>query len=79
MIHRFYLFEQLGNHIDVSNGKWTALDSGIGGGIDSYFEYLIKGAIMFNIPELLHMFRGRFTLENVANVSSYQYHQKPFC
>uniref|UniRef100_A0A2C9JWC8 alpha-1,2-Mannosidase n=1 Tax=Biomphalaria glabrata TaxID=6526 RepID=A0A2C9JWC8_BIOGL len=47
----------LGNHIDVSNGKWTALDSGIGGGIDSYFEYLIKGAIMFNIPELLHMFR----------------------
>ncbi|CAL1535448.1 unnamed protein product [Lymnaea stagnalis] len=47
----------LGNHIDVSNGKWTAMDSGIGGGIDSYFEYLVKGAIMFNIPELLHMFR----------------------
>ncbi|XP_059170885.1 uncharacterized protein LOC131952295 [Physella acuta] len=47
----------LGNHIDVSNGKWTALDSGIGGGIDSYFEYLVKGAVMFNIPELLHMFR----------------------
>ncbi|BFZ05088.1 hypothetical protein BsWGS_08127 [Bradybaena similaris] len=47
----------LGNHIDVSNGKWTAQDSGIGGGIDSYFEYLVKGAIMFNIPELLHMFR----------------------
>ncbi|KAH9491475.1 ER degradation-enhancing alpha-mannosidase-like protein 2 [Bulinus truncatus] len=47
----------LGNHIDVSNGKWTALDSGIGGGIDSYFEYLVKGSMMFNIPELLHMFR----------------------
>ncbi|CAG5136354.1 unnamed protein product [Candidula unifasciata] len=38
----------LGNHIDVGTGKWTAQDSGIGGGIDSYFEYLVKGAIMFN-------------------------------
>ncbi|GFS09323.1 LOW QUALITY PROTEIN: alpha-1,2-Mannosidase [Elysia marginata] len=47
----------LGNHIDVSTGKWTAMDSGIGGGVDSYFEYLVKGAIMFNVPEFLHMFR----------------------
>ncbi|KAK7480421.1 hypothetical protein BaRGS_00028340 [Batillaria attramentaria] len=47
----------VGNHIDVITGKWTALDSGIGGGVDSYFEYLVKGAIMFNIPELLEMFR----------------------
>ncbi|KAK6191386.1 hypothetical protein SNE40_003090 [Patella caerulea] len=47
----------IGNHIDVATGKWTALDSGIGGGVDSYFEYLVKGSIMFNIPELLEMFR----------------------
>nr|AJA37857.1 EDEM-like protein 2 [Littorina littorea] len=47
----------LGNHIDVKTGKWTALDSGIGGGVDSYFEYLVKGSFMFNIPELLEMFR----------------------
>ncbi|XP_033752189.1 ER degradation-enhancing alpha-mannosidase-like protein 2 [Pecten maximus] len=46
----------VGNHVDVSTGKWTALDSGIGGGIDSYFEYLVKGGIMFEIPELLQMF-----------------------
>lgn len=50
---------QVGNHIDVATGKWTALDSGIGGGIDSYFEYLVKGAIMFDIPELLEHFRGK--------------------
>lgn len=47
----------LGNHIDVSTGKWTAMDSGIGGGVDSYFEYLVKGAVMFDVPEFLHMFR----------------------
>ncbi|KAL5007551.1 hypothetical protein ScPMuIL_016357 [Solemya velum] len=46
----------VGNHIDVATGKWTALDAGIGGGIDSYFEYLVKGAIMFNKSELLDMF-----------------------
>ncbi|OWF51949.1 ER degradation-enhancing alpha-mannosidase-like protein 2 [Mizuhopecten yessoensis] len=46
----------VGNHVDVNTGKWTALDSGIGGGIDSYFEYLVKGGIMFEIPELLQMF-----------------------
>jgi mannosidase alpha-like ER degradation enhancer 2 len=36
--------------VDVSTGKWTAVDFGIGGGVDSYFEYLVKGGIMFNIP-----------------------------
>ncbi|XP_046546158.1 ER degradation-enhancing alpha-mannosidase-like protein 2 [Haliotis rubra] len=47
----------VGNHVDVGEGKWTAIDSGIGGGIDSYFEYLAKGAVMFQIPELLEMFK----------------------
>jgi mannosidase alpha-like ER degradation enhancer 2 len=45
--------------VDVATGKWTAQDSGIGGGVDSYFEYLVKGAVMFDIPELLEMFRGK--------------------
>ncbi|XP_053384353.1 ER degradation-enhancing alpha-mannosidase-like protein 2 isoform X2 [Mercenaria mercenaria] len=46
----------VGNHIDVATGKWTALDSGIGGGVDSYFEYLVKGSIMFQNTELLDMY-----------------------
>ena len=33
----------VGNHVDVSNGKWTATDAGIGAGVDSYYEYLVKG------------------------------------
>ncbi|KAL3842525.1 hypothetical protein ACJMK2_020529 [Sinanodonta woodiana] len=47
----------VGNHVDINTGKWTALDAGIGGGVDSYFEYLVKGSVLFQYPELLQMFR----------------------
>lgn len=54
----------LGNHIDVQTGTWTAQDAGIGAGVDSYYEYLVKGAIMLNRPELLHMFHeGRAAID----------------
>ncbi|MCJ8741805.1 hypothetical protein PDJAM_G00074950 [Pangasius djambal] len=46
----------VGNHIDVITSKWVAQDAGIGAGIDSYFEYLLKGAIMLQDEELLNMF-----------------------
>lgn len=46
----------MGNHLDVSSGLWIAHDSGIGGGIDSYFEYLVKGSLLFNLPHLRSMF-----------------------
>lgn len=46
----------VGNHIDVMTGTWTAQDAGIGGGVDSYYEYLVKGAILLEKPELMSMF-----------------------
>ena len=46
-----------GNHIDVVEGKWTATDAGIGAGVDSYYEYLVKGSILLKRPELVQMFR----------------------
>uniref|UniRef100_A0A667X877 alpha-1,2-Mannosidase n=1 Tax=Myripristis murdjan TaxID=586833 RepID=A0A667X877_9TELE len=46
----------VGNHIDIMSKKWVAQDAGIGAGIDSYFEYLVKGAIMLQDEELLDMF-----------------------
>ncbi|CAB3228590.1 unnamed protein product [Arctia plantaginis] len=46
----------VGNHVDVMTGRWTAQDAGIGGGVDSYYEYLVKGAILFEKPELMSMF-----------------------
>jgi len=47
----------VGNHIDISSGLWTAVDSGIGAGVDSYFEYLVKGGILLGRRKLLDMFR----------------------
>nr|CAB3240843.1 ER degradation-enhancing alpha-mannosidase-like protein 2 [Phallusia mammillata] len=47
----------IGNHINVVTGKWTALDAGVGAGVDSYYEYLVKGAIMLNKPELMDIFK----------------------
>lgn len=38
----------LGNHIRVDTAQWTAAEAGIGGAIDSYYEYLVKGAVLFN-------------------------------
>ncbi|CAG5986539.1 unnamed protein product, partial [Menidia menidia] len=49
---------QVGNHIDVLSRKWVAQDAGIGAGVDSYFEYLVKGAILLQDQELLSMFRA---------------------
>lgn len=47
-----------GNHIDVLTGKWTAVDAGIGAGVDSYYEYLVKGSILLQRPELMKMFKA---------------------
>lgn len=60
-IHSLYAkrssIDLVGNHIDTSTGKWTAVDSGIGAGVDSFFEYLVKGGILFQRPELMNMFK----------------------
>ena len=52
------LILQVGNHIDIVTGKWIALDSGVGAGVDSYFEYLVKGSFLFPYPKLMQMFKG---------------------
>ncbi|MFH4975918.1 hypothetical protein AB6A40_002627 [Gnathostoma spinigerum] len=48
----------VGNHIDVNTGTWTATDAGIGAGVDSYYEYLAKGALMFHKPALMEQFNA---------------------
>uniref|UniRef100_A0A669B2N8 alpha-1,2-Mannosidase n=1 Tax=Oreochromis niloticus TaxID=8128 RepID=A0A669B2N8_ORENI len=48
----------VGNHIDIVSKKWVAQDAGIGAGVDSYFEYLVKGAVMLQDEELLSMFQA---------------------
>lgn len=51
----------VGNHINVLNGHWTALDAGIGAGVDSYLEYLLKGGILFGLPRLVDMFKEYYS------------------
>src|SRR2546428_490335 len=38
----------VGEEIDVETGQWTSPTSHVGGGIDSYYEYLLKCARLFN-------------------------------
>uniref|UniRef100_A0A061R9P2 alpha-1,2-Mannosidase n=2 Tax=Tetraselmis sp. GSL018 TaxID=582737 RepID=A0A061R9P2_9CHLO len=46
----------LGNTLNVDRGVWVRTDSGIGAGIDSFYEYLIKAWLVFGDHEFLDMF-----------------------
>lgn len=41
--------------IDVRNGQWLDYNAHISGGIDAYYEYLLKGWLLFGDPELKEM------------------------
>lgn len=43
--------------IDVETGAWTSARSHIGGAIDSYYEYLLKCARLFDDPDCARMWR----------------------
>jgi mannosidase alpha-like ER degradation enhancer 2 len=47
----------LGNHINIFTGEWTYKDAGIGHGIDSFYEYLLKAAIYFDDGEYYRIFQ----------------------
>jgi mannosidase alpha-like ER degradation enhancer 2 len=47
----------VGEEIDVETGKWTSPASHVGGGIDSYYEYLLKCSLLFGDPDCGRMWR----------------------
>ena len=47
----------VGEEIDVESGRWTGTLSHVGGGIDSYYEYLLKCERLFGDPECAAMWR----------------------
>jgi Glycosyl hydrolase family 47 len=61
-----------GENINVDTGEWTSLASHIGGGIDSYFEYLLKCERLFGDRECGQMYR-----EAMAAVNKYVADQRP--
>lgn len=47
----------VGSGINVETGKWTDVTSHIGGGIDSYYEYLLKGWLLFGDKDCEQMWK----------------------
>jgi hypothetical protein len=47
----------VGNHINITSGEWTIPHSGIGTGVDSYYEYLLKGFLLTGDLEYWNMFQ----------------------
>ncbi|CAG2180784.1 unnamed protein product, partial [Oppiella nova] len=52
----------LGNIIDVETAEWIGKMSGVGAGIDSFYEYLLKSYIMFGEPEDHRMFTESYQI-----------------
>ncbi len=46
----------VGNTINVDTGRWLRRDAGIGAGVDSFYEYLLKSYLAFGEPVYLDMF-----------------------
>lgn len=62
----------VGTWIDVETGKWTNTDSHISGAIDSYYEYLLKCAILFNDKDCRRMWD-----ESIAAINKFLAHELP--
>src|SRR5688572_20834552 len=56
----------VGTWINVETGQWTNTDSHISGAIDSYYEYLLKCAILFNDSDCRRMWN-----ESIKSINKY--------
>jgi mannosidase alpha-like ER degradation enhancer 2 len=56
----------VGESINVETGKWTSTDSHVSGGIDSYYEYLLKASILFGDKDCERMWR-----QSIASLNQY--------
>ena len=59
----------VGTWINVETGQWTNTDSHISGAIDSYYEYLLKCAILFNDRDCRQMWN-----DSIAAINKYLAH-----
>ncbi|KAG8652528.1 hypothetical protein MANES_06G101300v8 [Manihot esculenta] len=50
----------LGTTLDVATGEWIEHSSGIGAGVDSFYEYLYKAHILFGKEEFWRMFHSAY-------------------
>ncbi|XP_006630750.1 ER degradation-enhancing alpha-mannosidase-like protein 1 [Lepisosteus oculatus] len=50
----------LGNVINIQTGQWVGKQSGLGAGMDSFYEYLLKSYILFGEKEDYKMFHAAY-------------------
>ncbi|KAJ7526294.1 hypothetical protein O6H91_16G000800 [Diphasiastrum complanatum] len=50
----------MGTTLDVATGQWIEHSSGIGAGVDSFYEYLVKAYILFGSEEYWQMFHRAY-------------------
>ncbi|KAH7729181.1 ER degradation-enhancing alpha-mannosidase-like 3-like protein [Aphelenchoides avenae] len=50
----------MGTVLNVHSGDWVRRDSGIGAGIDSYYEYTLKAYILLGEEDYLHRFNKHY-------------------
>jgi ER degradation enhancer, mannosidase alpha-like 2 len=62
----------VGSEIDIETGKWLDPTAGIMGGIDSYYEYLLKASILFGDQDCARMWQ-----ESVTAINKYLADQRP--
>ncbi|XP_068464757.1 alpha-mannosidase I MNS5 isoform X2 [Phaseolus vulgaris] len=49
-----------GTTLDVATGQWIEYSSGIGAGVDSFYEYLLKAHILFGKEDFWKMFHSAY-------------------
>lgn len=50
----------VGSVLNIHNGDWIRRESGVGAGIDSYYEYLLKAYILFGDESYLRRFNRHY-------------------
>ncbi|CAA0826757.1 Probable alpha-mannosidase I MNS5 [Striga hermonthica] len=50
----------LGTTLDIQTGEWIEYSSGIGAGVDSFYEYLLKAHLLFGREEFWRMFQSAY-------------------
>ena len=64
LFERRSAIDLVGQAIDVETGAWVDSTSHISGRIDSYYEYLLKGWLLFSDPDLEVMWRTHIAALN---------------
>lgn len=51
----------IGTILNIHSGDWVRRDSGVGAGVDSYYEYLLKAYILFGDDQYLKRFNRHYS------------------